>query len=384
MREADVMVIGAGVMGTFHAYFAAKRGPRTLLIERNAVPADASTRNFGMVARTLVHPASEWAPVAAATAEVYREVQRRVDISVRQNGSIYIAGTEAEDTVLREFAAGPGAAAYPCTYLEREEALARFPVIQADYCRGVLLFPDDLTLDPRRMLRTLIPFVQETAGVDYLPNTTIVGIEPGGAGHILTDTEGARYTAATVFVCSGAQFGSLFPAHFRASGLRLCKLQMMRSRPMPEVALRHAVLSGLSILRYPAFNICPSYPALVAQPVEEPLRRFGIHLLFKQAIDGTITIGDSHEYPEWHEAGPLLETTNPAINDAILTYARSMLRLPDWRMDAYWNGYYLTHPTRDIYSEAIDTGLHVVCAGGKGMTLSPGFARRHVEQVLGG
>jgi FAD dependent oxidoreductase TIGR03364 len=382
MRQADVIVIGAGVMGAFHAYFAAQKGRRVLLIERNALPADASTRNFGMVAQTLVHPKSEWATAARLTANVYLEVQRRVDISVRQNGSIYIASTEAEDAVLREFATGPGAALHPCTYVERAAALARFRYVQEGYCRGVLLFPDDLTLDPRRMLRALIPFMRESLGVEYLPNTTIVDVEPRGAGCAVTDAEANVYTAGTVFVCSGVQFGNLFPARFRASGLRLCKLQMMRTRPLIEVSLQHAVLSGLSIARYPAFSGCPSYARLAAQPVEAPLREFGIHLLFKQAIDGTITVGDSHQYPEWQDAGPLLETTNPAINDAILAYARGMLHLPDWSMEAYWNGYYLTHPTKDIYMEMIDASLHVVCAGGKGMTLSPGFARQHMERVL--
>ena len=49
IRHADVIVIGAGVLGTFHAYFAAQMGLKTLLIERNMFPNDASTRNFGMV-----------------------------------------------------------------------------------------------------------------------------------------------------------------------------------------------------------------------------------------------------------------------------------------------------------------------------------------------
>ncbi len=52
-RYADVIVIGAGVLGTFHAYYAAQMGYKTLLIERNLFPSDASTRNFGMVIQTI-------------------------------------------------------------------------------------------------------------------------------------------------------------------------------------------------------------------------------------------------------------------------------------------------------------------------------------------
>lgn len=49
-RDWDVIVIGGGVLGAFHAYFALQRGLRTLLIERNPLPQDASVRNFGMIA----------------------------------------------------------------------------------------------------------------------------------------------------------------------------------------------------------------------------------------------------------------------------------------------------------------------------------------------
>ena len=60
-NHADVIVIGAGVLGAFHAYFAARKGYKTLLLERNALPTDASTRNFGMVVQSIVEAEGEWA-----------------------------------------------------------------------------------------------------------------------------------------------------------------------------------------------------------------------------------------------------------------------------------------------------------------------------------
>src|SRR5438132_677343 len=161
MRQADVIVIGAGVLGTFHAYFAAQKGCTTLLIERNAFPNDASTRNFGIIAQSLVDPASEWAACARATRDIYRSIQQRHDISVQVTGSLYLASTDVENAVLQEFALR-GAGDYRCTYLDAHEALSRYPFIQETYCTGALLFPDDLTLDPRRMLRQLIPYVVQT------------------------------------------------------------------------------------------------------------------------------------------------------------------------------------------------------------------------------
>src|SRR5258708_15324286 len=101
-RHADIIVIGAGVLGTFHAYHAARKGYKTLLLERNPLPNDASTRNFGMVVQTIVEANSTWANFARASQEIYRELQARHDISVNPAGSLYVASTEIECRVLEE------------------------------------------------------------------------------------------------------------------------------------------------------------------------------------------------------------------------------------------------------------------------------------------
>lgn len=45
----DLIVVGGGVLGTFHAYHALKKNLKVLLIERNSVPQGATVRNFGQV-----------------------------------------------------------------------------------------------------------------------------------------------------------------------------------------------------------------------------------------------------------------------------------------------------------------------------------------------
>src|SRR5690349_9768996 len=91
MRHADVIVVGAGVVGTFHAYVAARKGYKTLLVERNAFPNDASTRNFGIIAHSIVEAGGEWSEFARASAEIYRELQEEHDIGVKVTGSLYLA-----------------------------------------------------------------------------------------------------------------------------------------------------------------------------------------------------------------------------------------------------------------------------------------------------
>ena len=381
-RQADVLVVGAGVLGTFHAYFAALKGYKVLLVERNAFPSDASTRNFGMIAQSIVPVGGAWAGYARDSAEIYRALQRVHDIGARAPGSLYVASTELERRVLDEFARMYGAN-YNCAYLDADEARYRYPFIQASYCVGALLFPDDLTLEPRRMLRQLIPYLTQQGLLDYAPHTSVVAVEASGQGCLVRDARGHSYAADRVIVCGGADCTTLFPTLLERSGLRLCKLQMMRTVPRPGYRLPHALLSGLSIRRYPAFASCPSYASLLDEPVDTALRDYGVHLLFKQLPDGSIVVGDSHEYVDVRDAALLAESTNPAIDAAILGYGRRMLAASSWDIQERWNDYYLTHPVQEVYAETIDGVIHLATGiGGKGMTTGPGYARAHIDAIL--
>jgi len=139
MRTADVLVIGAGVLGTFHAYFAARKGYKTLLLERNTLPNDASTRNFGMIAQSIAEGGA-WSEYARATAEIYRQIQAEWDISARPTGSLYVASTELEARVLHEFA-DRAAPRYSCSYLDAAEVRYRYPFVRESYGAAKAAWP---------------------------------------------------------------------------------------------------------------------------------------------------------------------------------------------------------------------------------------------------
>jgi D-hydroxyproline dehydrogenase subunit beta len=191
--------------------------------------------------------------------------------------------------------------------------------------------------------------------------------------------DGRAFEADQVFLCGGADTATLFPQVMAGSGLRVCKLQMMRTVPLP-VRLPRSILSGLSIRRYPAFASCPSYELLLTEPVQDGrLAAYGIHLPIKQEADGSVVIGDSHQYADSADLSAFEERTDGDI----LEYARSMLRLPSWELQSLWNGYYLVHENEPIFTATVEGRIHIVTGiGDKGMSTGPGYVQYSVETVL--
>ena len=83
----DLIIVGAGILGTSHAYFAAKRGWRVLLLERGDWPGEASVRNFGtLMAGSLT---GEWRRRGRESIAVYRELAPLAGFNFYPSGSLY-------------------------------------------------------------------------------------------------------------------------------------------------------------------------------------------------------------------------------------------------------------------------------------------------------
>jgi glycine/D-amino acid oxidase-like deaminating enzyme len=59
--DADVVVVGAGIVGCASAYYLARRGVRVVVVERGALPGEQSRKNWGFVAsRGAIPPRCRW------------------------------------------------------------------------------------------------------------------------------------------------------------------------------------------------------------------------------------------------------------------------------------------------------------------------------------
>jgi glycine/D-amino acid oxidase-like deaminating enzyme len=93
-RDADVVVVGAGIVGCAAAYFLARRGVRVVVVERAAVPGEQSRKNWGFVRQQGRDPLEM--PLVMEANRLWQGLERELnaDIEWVQGGNLALAADE--------------------------------------------------------------------------------------------------------------------------------------------------------------------------------------------------------------------------------------------------------------------------------------------------
>jgi D-hydroxyproline dehydrogenase subunit beta len=366
---AEVVIVGAGIVGLAHAWLAARSGRKVVVLERRPAAMGASVANFGLL-WPIGQPAGERLSLAMRSRTLWLEILGEAKIPHRASGSLHVACRTDEEAVGREFAALGGALGYQCRWLDRNEALAASPALQPEALLGALFSETEIMVDPRQVLAILPEFLSQFYGVHFEWNCAAVSIDDSQV-----HTPQGVWEAGRVIVCNGADFDNVYPELLRQSGMTCCRLQMMRTQPQPAGwDLGPALAGGLTFRFYPSFRITPSQPALERRIAEETpeYERFGIHTMVSQASSGALTFGDSHEYG--FEVSPFSQAE---IDELILRHLRSYIRVPRFAIAERWHGVYAKHPDKAYVRLSPEPRTEVVTGlGGAGMTLSFGVAEQ--------
>jgi FAD dependent oxidoreductase TIGR03364 len=378
MRHFDVAIVGAGILGLAHAYAAARAGKTVVVFEKKPLATGASIRNFGMV-WPIGQPHGEMLALAMRSRELWVEILNAAKLLYRNTGSLHLTYADDEAQVAQEFAAAAPALGYECQWLTSAQTLTKSEAVIETNLRGALWSDTELTVDPRQVVSELPNYLHQTYGVEFRFHAQVRAIVADGTENTV-ETAHESVVAETVFVCSGEDFETLYPEHFAQSGLTLCKLQMLRTAPQRGGwQLGPSLAAGLTLRFYPAFNICPSLPALARRIATETpeFDRWFIHALVSQTADGALTLGDSHEY------GLTVDIFNKEeIDDLILKYTYGFLKAPDLRIAERWYGVYAKHPTKPLVTMAPEQRVRIVASpGGSGMTLSFGVGEQSIRQM---
>lgn len=363
-----VGVVGAGIVGLAYAWAAAARGHQVTVLEKSSAASGASIRNFGMI-WPIGQPHGESYRTAMRSRQLWLELSETAGVWVNRCGSLHLAYQEDELAILREFAAAAPDLGVDCALMSPAEVLTRSPAANPVGLLGGLFSPTELCVNPRQASGQIADWLAGRYGVSFRFSTRV------------TEAESTRLTAADrqtwdfdrVIVCGGAEADTLFPTQVRASGMRLCKLQMMRTIGQPAAwRLGPHLAGGLTLRHYRSFDICPTLADLRQRiAAEKPhLDRYGIHVMASQDDQGHVILGDSHEYDD--QIGPF---DQESIDAMILEELQTLVRLPTWSIESRWHGVYLKHPQDPIYRAEPAPWVYLrTGTGGAGMTMSFGIA----------
>src|SRR5579862_8528400 len=88
-RKADVVVVGAGILGLAHAYFAAKRGRSVVVFESTPRAQGASVRNFGMI-WPIGQRVGATHQMAMRSRQIWQEILDDLRLPYRPTGSLHV------------------------------------------------------------------------------------------------------------------------------------------------------------------------------------------------------------------------------------------------------------------------------------------------------
>jgi FAD dependent oxidoreductase TIGR03364 len=376
MYKKTAVIVGAGIVGLAMARALAIKGYLIKVFDRNPQATGASIRNFGML-WPIGQPKGILYNRAMRSRAIWKEVAADAGIWYEESGSLHLAYHAEEWQVLQELAALFAQEGRKVKLLTAQEVQDQYALVNANNLLGGLYSADEMLVDPREALAAIPGYLTEKYGVEFYWNKCVSRIFDQSA--FVGDDEEHAFDMAVV--CSGADFETLYPEAYARLPLTKCKLQMLRTAPMPEgFRLKTAMCGGLSLLHYNSFKAAPSLPVLqkkMAAEMQEHLA-LGIHVMAAQNGRGEITIGDSHAYGMHHDPFDKLST-----NKLIMDYLAGFLKISPKAIAETWHGIYpkLTDGDTEILISP-EQGVHILNGlGGAGMTLSFGLAEEVAEVI---
>lgn len=279
---ADVVVIGAGVVGAACAYFAARAGLRVVVLDRGSVAGGTtgagegnllvSDKTPGPELELTLHSLARWRDLAADSTLDAGAVE------LEFKGGLVVASTQDSLGALTDLAGRQREAGLRAEHVPPDGLAGYEPRLAAGLAGGVF-YPQDMQVQPMAAAAHLLRAATRDHAAVFRPGVRVTAIDRGDDGRVTgVQTTSGRFATPAVVNAAGtwsAQIAAL-------AGVDLPILPrrgfILVTEPLPDHPVRHKVYAA----EYVA-NVASSATDLQTSPVVEGTR------------SGTILIGSSRE-----------------------------------------------------------------------------------------
>lgn len=357
MKNYDVLIIGAGSVGTILSYWLAKRGLKTAVVEKNAAPGRGEHRAaIGGVRATHSDPAK--IKIGLRSLEFLRRLETEFgyDLDYIEGGYLFPAYSETTANKLKSLLAVQKAQGLNIDWIGSEEVARLVPGIREEGLLGGTYSPQDGHLSPLK-LASVCYRMALSVGVDFYFRTTVLGfaIDKGKITAVKTD-------------------GPVFSAGFviNAAGSNARQIGQLLGVDLPVIPDAHEAGVTDQVERF--FN-----PMVVdIEPSADSENYY-----FYQAKDGAVLFCIT---PKPKRIGETSASTSEFLPMVVPRLLRIYPRLGHLRVRRVWRGMYPGTPDdRPIvgFDREVEGMFHAVGMCGQGLMLGPGLGELIADYVTG-
>lgn len=252
---AQVLIVGAGVIGSAIAWELRRRGAEVAVLESSSEGGQTSAASAGMVNPFSLTPEENPAlPFAIASREQFPEWVARlhettgIDAEWRAEGSLRIALTPEDAEQLQQVARWVIRYEPEARLLSPEEARRLEPVISVA-CHGALWLPSEGWVHTERLMHALHRALRVSGVVFYLGQPA-VGLAREGQRIRGVQTPTGTLYADTVVLCAGAWSGLLLRELGWQAPIEPVRGQILVLRDLPLHSRRLLVSLGSGAIGY--------------------------------------------------------------------------------------------------------------------------------------
>ena len=211
--NADVIIIGAGAIGTACAYFLSRRGVKVLVLERHHLCAGASGATASMISFGGTSNTPEaLRPLNIESHRLIKELEKDVDkpLEMIHGGTLYVAKSEPEVREIQPFYEDLHERGIDCEFLNGPEA-RQFEPLLGPSVAGAVYNPVNYHVNPYRLCEGYLSAALHRNGrVEYGVRVHEVKVRDGKIDRVVTDK--GDYHADRVVVASGAHTPQILSA----------------------------------------------------------------------------------------------------------------------------------------------------------------------------
>jgi glycine oxidase len=370
---ADVVILGAGVIGLSIARSLARRGVRRVtIIERASPGAEASSAAGGMLAaQAEADHADAFLELACASRDLYPSFalelkeETGVDIELERTGTLYLGFTEEDEAEMSRRYDWQTSAGLMVQKLTPADARLMEPCISQEV-RSALLFPLDAQVENRRLLVALLR-AAEKYGVRLMTNTEALSIRIERGEVRGVETSRGTVSAPLIIVAGGA-WSSLIGASrgaggdvsSRSSNETSSELPPLRIEPVRGQMLCFDARERLArhVLYSPRGYLVPRIDGrLLAGSTTEHAgydRRVtgaGVHAIMTHALEIAPALGQLALLDSWSGLRPRAEDDLPVLG------ACASVRGLVYATGHYRNGILLAPITGEMIADVVTRGI---------------------------